>query len=72
MPWMRFTADHDHRLGSKAMLAYRAGEIRFLPRTIAAAAEACGNAVQIPRPEGVLVTKSGRIIRASLKENSNG
>lgn len=72
MPWVRFTADHDHRLGPKAMRAYRAGEVHFLPRAIASPAQASGSAIEIPRPEGVSVSKSGRITGASPKENSHG
>lgn len=51
MPWVRFTADHDHRPTRRVIHAFKAGMERNVTRACAAHALQLGRAVRIAAPK---------------------
>lgn len=51
--WISFSADFDFRHKSRAVTAYKAGTVEYLPNHIAKAAVASGKGAETEKPEGV-------------------
>lgn len=51
MPWIRFTADYDHRWPSRAVTAYKAGMVLYVKGDVAKAAREKGKAEPARKPD---------------------
>lgn len=60
MPWVRFTADYDWRINSRALIAYRAGKTCLVTQVCAREAIEKGKAVAVERPKRPVPQKDGR------------
>ncbi len=57
--WLKFISDYDHRHDSRAVTAYKAGDVVYTPTHIARVALAKGKAVETEKPTGNPVDEAG-------------